>query len=534
MEDLRAKFLEADVDGSGFLSVEELWNAVRKMGAEVELEDIVQLMSELDVDRNGQLDVDEFVSLLRLGDQLQFSNATSKNTYLRIKKARRLNPLDFLKSFKNMPTNFAPSFVHERWSTARQNLPSSVFRAQVDPQTMLWKDVLGVESEDLPADTRKGYKPYLRPIETSVGCSLTLIGAQGVPLPQLGQGQAAFKDDDIVKRAVRIAIEHAPSRRRELVHNAIQVPAQWAKADEDIWKFDTSDSSLRSVLFRTTPGDRLDQGASRLLLELVVYVRSGTGKVTEMSCGWCELPLDELSRQMTHKLVIHGGSPTAEVEIRDADLRTNRSGLAFMKKVLGNGVEKRLEVEVRPYSKQPTEIRAHMDMMPSTCLVHKALLYFASGFMNYKAERLLREAGSGAFRQPPGDVVISSFPRIYDCPDIVEELVQIWTEDIQPLIDKQKLHIDSIVTRTKEVVSRLYPVLYSEAFKGLEHASTLSSVADPALLEKRRRLIQSALRFGAIHAVKTKVTEAPFELTSYRPFAIRELEFDVWDSSRSK
>jgi len=65
---LRAKFLEADVDGSGFLSVEELWNAIRKMGAEVELEDIVQLMSELDVDRNGQLDVDEFVSLLKLGD----------------------------------------------------------------------------------------------------------------------------------------------------------------------------------------------------------------------------------------------------------------------------------------------------------------------------------------------------------------------------------------------------------------------------------------------------------------------------------
>ena len=51
-----------------------------------------------------------------------------------------------------MPTNFAPSFVHERWCSAHKNLPSSVFRAQVDPATMLWKDVLTVETEDLPAD----------------------------------------------------------------------------------------------------------------------------------------------------------------------------------------------------------------------------------------------------------------------------------------------------------------------------------------------------------------------------------------------
>ena len=162
MEELRSIFLEADVDGSGFLSIDELWNAIRKMGAEVDLEDVVKLMSELDIDRTGELDVDEFISLLKLGDQLNFSSSDSKNTYMKIKKARRLNPIDFLKSFKDMPTNFAPSFVHERWCSAKQNLPSSVFKAQVDPHTMLWKDVLPVLSEDIPKE--KGQKPKLRPI----------------------------------------------------------------------------------------------------------------------------------------------------------------------------------------------------------------------------------------------------------------------------------------------------------------------------------------------------------------------------------
>lgn len=184
VEDLRSKFVEADIDGNGFLSVEELFHAIRKMGADVDLEDIVQLMSELDVDRNGQLDVDEFVSLLKLGDQLQFRSAENKSTYLKVKKSRRLNPLDFLKSFKDMPTNFAPSFIHEKWSTARKNLPSSVFKAQLDPATMLWKDCLEMKSEDMnPIEVKKGNKPNLRPIETSIGCALTFIDAQGVPLP---------------------------------------------------------------------------------------------------------------------------------------------------------------------------------------------------------------------------------------------------------------------------------------------------------------------------------------------------------------
>ena len=51
--DLRAKFLEADTDYSGFLSVDELWALLLKMGADVTHEDVVQLMSEIDVDRDG-------------------------------------------------------------------------------------------------------------------------------------------------------------------------------------------------------------------------------------------------------------------------------------------------------------------------------------------------------------------------------------------------------------------------------------------------------------------------------------------------
>jgi len=74
----------------------------------------------------------------------------------------------------------------------------------------------------------------------------------------------------------------------------------------------------------------------------------------------------------------------------------------------------------------------------------------------------------GCFRKPPGDVVLKNFPRIYDSPDIIEELVKIWKEDIQPQIEKNNLqkNIDEIVQKTKDTVNKLYPILYCEHFKG--------------------------------------------------------------------
>lgn len=70
-------------------------------------------------------------------------------------------------------------------------------------------------------------KPHHRPIQTKLGASITLVSAQGVPLPAQGGGSTSFKDEHIIKRAVRIVIEHTPTKsgRAVLGFNAIQVPA---------------------------------------------------------------------------------------------------------------------------------------------------------------------------------------------------------------------------------------------------------------------------------------------------------------------
>ena len=40
------------------------------MGASVSLEEIIDLMNEIDVDRNGELDIDEFIALMTMGDEI--------------------------------------------------------------------------------------------------------------------------------------------------------------------------------------------------------------------------------------------------------------------------------------------------------------------------------------------------------------------------------------------------------------------------------------------------------------------------------
>ena len=41
IDSLKSVFLEFDIENSGTLSVEELWNAVKKLGADVDLEAVI-------------------------------------------------------------------------------------------------------------------------------------------------------------------------------------------------------------------------------------------------------------------------------------------------------------------------------------------------------------------------------------------------------------------------------------------------------------------------------------------------------------
>ena len=184
-EDLRARFLDADIDRSGTLSVNEIYSVLLRMGAELTMDELVELMNEIDVDRNGVLDIDEFIALVTVqGEDVQFNSDQTKKTLQHIRKCRRLKPVDFLKLFKQMPKTFINSFVGERWKN-RKNLPSSAFMPTVDPKTMLYKDLVPLVVEALPpyVQSKKAAYPKLKPLNVDLSCEITFDEATGVPLP---------------------------------------------------------------------------------------------------------------------------------------------------------------------------------------------------------------------------------------------------------------------------------------------------------------------------------------------------------------
>jgi hypothetical protein len=80
--------------------------------------------------------------------------------------------------------------------------------------------------------------------------------------------------------------------KKEYFSNSNQVNAMYSGTEaEDIWQFpSTRDFGLNPILFRSSNKDDIMKPHIFMVFELVIYVRFGTadsGKIVEMSCGWC-------------------------------------------------------------------------------------------------------------------------------------------------------------------------------------------------------------------------------------------------------
>jgi hypothetical protein len=60
---------------------------------------------------------------------------------------------------------------------------------------------------------------------------------------------------------------------------------------------------------------------------------------------------------------------------------------------------------------------------------------------------------------------MSCFPKILDSPDLLEMVAQIWHEDhFTTLNATQKKSVELMITKMQDIVTRIYPVLFSSGF----------------------------------------------------------------------
>lgn len=133
-----------------------------------------------------------------------------------------------------------------------------------------------------------------------------------------------------------------------------------------------------------------------------------------------------------------------------------------------------LKVTFKPAKNLDDEVKIHLPFMPSVCVVQRKLITLISGYRNYAASLLVKTIGAN-IKQPEGDPVISSFPKIIDCVDILDQICTLWNEDVHRLPKKS---IGLIMDAAREFIGKIYPVLFTDGFKLTPMNQIESSLGD--------------------------------------------------------
>ena len=66
---------------------------------------------------------------------------------------------------------------------------------------------------------------------------------------------------------------------------------------------------------------------------------------------------------------------------------------------------------------------------------------------------------------PNSNVLLVTFPKILDNPDVLETFLEFWYDTIyKKMKEKDKYDIDQFIELSETYVSKIYPVLYNTTF----------------------------------------------------------------------
>ncbi len=223
------------------------------------IEDIEAIIEEIDVDKDGKIDIDEFIGFMHTSvNKLQMNQDSRQyRAVLALKAQRKFSPNEFLNYFDKLSSSFryAGSFTsaqHER----RHNLPSEPFRLLRDPHHMGYVDLHPI----LGPDGKPTYA--LQEIVPTVTGSITVKTAAGLQ---------ALESAEVVDHVVRVCFFNRKQKR--LVGGTAFVAAECDSASPDVWTFKRTKgvASTNPVVYKWT--DKATLADIDLLFELVVALK---------------------------------------------------------------------------------------------------------------------------------------------------------------------------------------------------------------------------------------------------------------------
>ena len=95
------------------------------------------IFKEMDEDNSGYIDIDEFLTYIKVADKVKAKDPKSRDAVFNIRKAHlKLNALDLLLMFKRMPATFVPSFSQHEMENRNLRLPVESIQPEFNFATM--------------------------------------------------------------------------------------------------------------------------------------------------------------------------------------------------------------------------------------------------------------------------------------------------------------------------------------------------------------------------------------------------------------
>lgn len=104
---------------------------------EISGDELDSIFTEMDADKNGTIDIDEFIAFIQVADRVKTKNTQARDAVFSIRKARlKLNSLDLFEMFLKMPLSFLPSFSMREIENKKHHLPIHGIQFHFNHQSM--------------------------------------------------------------------------------------------------------------------------------------------------------------------------------------------------------------------------------------------------------------------------------------------------------------------------------------------------------------------------------------------------------------
>ncbi|CAG9322011.1 unnamed protein product [Blepharisma stoltei] len=485
LQDMRQKFQQADFMKLGYLTTPQLLSVFQQMGCDITEEELSHLVALADTNHDGKIDIDEFMLIMVGGNPEVYNNDKASAVLFNIRKARNINPLDFLKAFSGMPKHFIPSFIAERHKL-KKNLPSTGITPALDASGIQFRDISNtVTQSKLQSAT------HLKQNEIEAGGYIIMNRASGISIPDASIVARA----NILRRVVRIASWHTD--KMDFIGNTCHVEAQWREDIEDRWAFELpQDKEYNFIAARIGKG--YDPSKVFLIFEFIIIMLKDQNSV-EFSCGFSQISYQNLMLRTDHRIPIQGGSPGNLQEVSTEDIRTYRKGWRHLLKMTGlSSVRSELMLEFRQFRRLNIPEQGLLESLPNVCVANKGGLQMINIYREYVANLFSQKTGQDFILPNVADPFLTQFPRIMDCPDTWMPLMQHWNSvefnrAMGAARDLSQYHIQLI-----NLVKKLYTIIKTEEFAVDDYQSTKFSYGIVTnrveLYSKRQELVWKAIR----------------------------------------